>query len=440
MPEQSSLSSEIGSEIGSEIASEIERNMLPINRADDLDILIDSVKNKRVVMLGEASHGTEEYYRMRRIISQRLIRDHAFSFIAVEGDWPDAHRLNNYIKTGAGGNARQVLAQNNRWPTWMWANDEIVKLAEWMRHEGADYFGLDMYSLFESIAEVVDYMKKSSPQLAPEIEKRYSCFAPFGKTEIAYARSLIKFPAGCGKEVAENLRQLLALRVQDLEKNGDELFSAQQNAHIIASAESYYRSMFAADENGWNIRDGHMMDMLDRLLENSGEGAKAIVWAHNTHIGDYRATDMQQNGYINLGGLARQSYGVENVALVGFGSYQGQVLASRAWDGPEEIMNLPPAKSNSIEDYFHRVAVRKKARQFYLMLNRDRSKLLTQKMGHRAVGVVYQPEHEARGNYVPTELANRYDAFVFIDRTTALSSLHAPFVHGEFPETWPSGL
>lgn len=428
------------SEAGHAIENEIEENLITINRADDLDILIDSVKNTRVVMLGEASHGTEEYYRLRRVISQRLIKDHGFSFIAVEGDWPDADRLNRYIKTGEGGNARNVLKKNHRWPTWMWANEEIVKLAEWMKHEGAGFYGLDMYSLFDSINEINNYLKKNNPQLAPEIEKRFACFTPFENDEIAYARSLVKFPAGCEKEVIENLQKILALRMQDVEKNGDALFSAQQNAHIIASAETYYRSMFAADENGWNIRDGHMMETLDRLLANAGEGAKAIVWAHNTHIGDYRATDMLKNGYVNIGGLARQSYGEENVALIGFGSYQGQVLAGHAWDGPEEIMNLPPAKSNSYEDYFHRVAVRQKTNQFYLMLKQQNLSGLAQRLGHRAVGVVYNSSQESRGNYVPTELSKRYDAFIFVDKTHALRSLHALFVHGEFPETWPSGL
>ncbi len=424
----------------SDIELEIEKNLISINRADDLDILIDSIKNKRVVMLGEASHGTEEYYRMRRVITQRLIRDHAFSFVAVEGDWPDAYRLNKYIKTGEGGNARDVLRKNHRWPTWMWANEEIVKLAEWMRHEGADFYGLDMYSLFESIEEVVRYLKENNPIIAAEVAQRYSCFAPFENDEISYARALVKNPAGCEAEVLRNLQKMLAIRIQDLEKNGDELFSAQQNAYIVASAETYYRSMFAADENGWNIRDGHMMETLDRLLENAGEGSKAIVWAHNTHIGDYRGTDMLKNGYVNIGGLARQSYGDENVALVGFGSYQGQVVAGHAWDSPEETMNLPPAKANSYEDFFHKVAVRKKTSQFYLMLNHLKSGALSRVLGHRAVGVVYDPALESKGNYVPTELSKRYDAFIYIDKTHALRSLHALYVRGEFPETWPSGL
>lgn len=424
----------------SDLENEIKKNLIKINQKEDLDILIDSVKNTRVVMLGEASHGTEEFYRLRRIISQRLIKEHGFSFIAVEGDWPDAYRLNKYIKTGEGGDARSVLKKNHRWPTWMWANEEIVKLAEWMRHEGANFYGLDMYSLFESIDEVVSYLKKNKPELAQEFENSYACFEPFENDEVAYARSLVKIPSGCEKEVIENLQKILKLRIEDVEKNGDELFSAQQNAHVIANAETYYRSMFAADENGWNIRDGHMMETLDRLLENAGEGAKAIVWAHNTHVGDYRATDMLQNGYVNIGGLARLSYGEENVTLIGFGSYQGKVVAGYAWDGPEEIMPLPPAQSNSYENYFHKVALKQRTNQFYLMLKDKNSGPLAQRLGHRAVGVVYNPKHESRGNYVPTELSKRYDSFIFIDKTHALKSLHSLYVHGEFPETWPSGM
>lgn len=423
----------------SDLISEIEKNLTKIHAEEDLDLLIDSVKNKRVVMLGEASHGTKEYYSLRRIISQRLIKEQGFSFIAVEGDWPDANRLHNYIKTGEGQNAKDVLKKNHRWPTWMWANDEIVKLAEWMKNEGAGYYGLDMYSLFESISEVIHYVKKNTPELLADFEKRYACFDTFNMDEIAYARSLVKFPEGCKQEVLKNLQQILDLRLTDIEKNGEALFSAQQNAQIVANSETYYRSMFAADEKGWNIRDSHMMDTLDRLLEREGDGAKAIVWAHNTHIGDYRATDMLANGYVNIGGLARLSYGEENVSLIGFGSYQGQVLAGRAWEAPEEIMNLPAAQAASYESYFHKVAVKQKINQFYLML-KDQGGPLAQRLGHRAVGVVYDPKHESRGNYVPTELSKRYDAFIFIDKTHALNSLHALYVRGEFPETWPSGV
>lgn len=418
----------------------IVNSMVPLKTVDDLDLLVQSIKDKRVVMLGEATHGTHEFYQLRSQISKRLIKDHGFKFIAVEGDWPDAYRLNKYIQTGEGESAKNVLKHNHRWPTWMWANEEIVKFGEWLRIHKAGFYGLDVYSLFESIDEVTNYLKKSEPALAQEFRSRYACFDPFEGDEISYARSLLKYPPGCEKEVLQNLQKLLELRVKNWSHDGDELFSSQQNARIVANAEAYYRSMIGADANSWNIRDGHMMETLDRLLERHGEGAKAIVWAHNTHIGDYRATDMKAAGHVNIGGLARQSYGAENVALVGFGSYEGQVLAGHAWGGPEKILPLPPAQEDSYEHAFHQAALIKNVNRFFILLDEKNHAELSEQRGHRAVGVVYDPSRERRGNYVPTELSKRYDAFVFVDKTHALKSLHAIFVRGEVPETWPSGL
>lgn len=423
----------------SSLENAITKSMIPLQAEDDFDLLVQSIKDKRVVMLGEATHGTEEFYQLRSQISKRLIKDHGFKFIAVEGDWPDAYRLNKYIQSGQGGNAKSVLMHNHRWPTWMWANEEIVKLSEWMRVNNAGFYGLDVYSLFESIDEVVSYMKKSEPALFQEISRRYACFDPFEGDEISYARSLLKYPAGCENEVLQNLQKLLNLRVKNWSQDGEELFSSQQNARIVANAEAYYRAMLAADAKSWNVRDSHMMETLDRLLERFGEGAKAIVWAHNTHIGDYRATDMKAAGYVNIGGLARQSYGDDNVALVGFGTYEGEVLAGLAWGGAEQVMSLPPAQTGSYEHAFHQVALRKNVGQFYVLLE-DRSQTpFAQRLGHRAVGVVYDHRHELRGNYVPTELSRRYDAFMFVDKTHALKSLHAIFLRGDFPETWPTG-
>jgi erythromycin esterase-like protein len=406
----------------------------------DLNSLIQKLKDKRVVMLGESSHGTQEFYQMRRLISQKLIDEHGFQILAVEGDWPDAYRLNRYIKTGAGKSAKSVLQKNHRWPTWMWANEETVRLAEWMRGRQAGFYGLDVYSLFDSISEVTRFYEKHHPEIADEISRRYACFEPFEFDEIAYARSLIQDPEGCEQEALLNLQNILGLRLAEIEQDGDELFSAQQNAHIITNAESYYRSMLHGDANSWNVRDGHMMETLDRLLERAGESAKAIVWAHNTHIGDYRATDMKSGGYVNLGGLARQSYGEDNVSLVGFGSFEGEVLAGRAWGAPEQKMTLPPAPLGTYEHHFHQVSMALKANRLYLDLTEHAHGPLAQTRGHRAVGVVYNPEHEARGNYVPTELSRRYDHFVFIDQSTALKSLHVLPVQGEFPETWPNGV
>lgn len=426
----------------STLVDAIKKSRIALRTEDDLEPLIQFIKDKRVVMLGESSHGTEEFYQMRSQISKRLIEEHGFKFIAVEGDWPDAYRLNKYIQKGEGGGAWNVLMKNHRWPTWMWANEPIVDLAEWMRSARsgrAGFYGLDVYSLFESIEEVVNYLKKNEPGLAKEVIRRYACFDPFEGDEISYARSLIKYPPGCEDEVLQNLQKLLELRVENWKQDGDELFSSQQNAWIVANAESYYRAMLEADARSWNVRDSHMMETLDRLLERAGEGAKAIVWAHNTHIGDYRATDMKAAGYVNIGGLARQSYGQENVALVGFGTYEGEVLAGKAWGGPEQRMPLPAAQEGSYEDYFHRVALMEKLNRFYLLLGDEAHSPLSRWLGQRAVGVVYDPRHERRGNYVPTELSKRYDAFVFVDKTHALKSLHAASVRGEFPETWPSG-
>ncbi|MFZ3230206.1 MAG: erythromycin esterase family protein [Pseudobdellovibrio sp.] len=421
------------------IEEAIDNTMIPMRTEDDIDRLIQSFKDTRVVMLGESSHGTHEYYQMRSLISQRLIKDYGFKFIAVEGDWPDAYRLNKYIQTGEGGNAKNVLMKNHRWPTWMWANDEVADLAEWMRTQKAGFYGLDVYSLFDSIVEVKKFLKENNPELSTEIEKQYACFDRFEGDEIAYARSLLMHSPGCEKEVILSLQKIMELQVNNNTKNADELFSAQQNAWIVANAETYYRVMLGADSSSWNVRDSHMIDTLDRLLEQAGEGAKGIVWAHNTHIGDYRATDMQASGYVNLGGLARQSYGEENVALVGFGTYKGEVLAATGWGKPEQIMQLSPAKENSYEHYFHKAAEKHKLKQFYMLLENKTHSPFARKLGHRAVGVVYNPLQDSRGNYVPSELSKRYDAFFFIDETHALKSLHSYFVRGEVPETWPSG-
>lgn len=417
-------------------------SMLPLDdhNEESLDALIQSIKNKRIVMLGEASHGTEEFYKWRSQISKRLIKDHGFNFIAVEGDWPDLYRLHKYIQSGEGHSAKEVLMRNHRWPTWMWANEEVTGLAEWMRINKAGFYGLDVYSMFESVDEVIKYLSKNEPALAEEVGNRYACFEPFEGDEISYARSLIKYPEGCENEAVQNLQKILELNVTNPNEDAEDFFSSQQNAHIVVNAEAYYRAMGKADASSWNVRDGHMIETLDRLLERNGESAKAIVWAHNTHIGDYRATDMNAAGYVNIGGLARRIYGDHNVALVGFGTYQGEVLAGHAWGAKEQVMGLPPAQEKSYEYYFHLAAEKNKVNQFYILLQGKSNTPFSERLGHRAVGVVYDPRHELRENYVPTELSKRYDAFIFVDKTHPLKSLHAGFVRGELPATWPSGL
>jgi erythromycin esterase-like protein len=302
------------------------------------------------------------------------------------------------------------------------------------------FYGLDVYSLFESLEEIKKHLEHLSPNIAEKILESYKCFESYKCDEIAYAKSLLKMPKGCQEEVVSNLRALLRLRLQETDLSKEALFDAKQNAKVISNAEKYYRAMTTGGAESWNVRDTHMMDTLEDLLKLHGPDSKAIVWAHNTHIGDYHATDMLDNGYINLGGLARERYGIENVYLLGFSSYQGEVTAGSAWGAAEEKMNLPKAKAGTYEDYFHQASINMKAAKFLTTFDRlDRHSSLYRKLGHRAVGVVYDPSHEGHGNYVPTQMAKRYDGLIFVDRTMALQPIQTTFAVEEFPETWPQG-
>jgi erythromycin esterase len=397
-------------------------------------------------MLGEASHGTQEFYEWRRIISRELIEKHGFRFIAVEGDWPPCWQLNEFAQ-GRAGELTAVFQHFSRWPTWMWANTEIIHLARWLRtfNQGrnpqAGFYGLDVYSLFESIDAVLSQFDRVQPFLAKRLRERYECFEPFQRNEKAYARSLLQYPEGCEQEALDNLKDLLEARLSGSQAN-EALFDARQNARIVANAERYYRAMIHGTEDSWNVRDGHMLDTLERLLDHHGPDAKAIVWAHNTHIGDHRATDMVSQGQVNIGGLAREKWGEDRVSLVGFGTYRGDVIASTAWDGPIQRLRVPPGGPGSYEASFHKVAVELEAPAFLLTnLRTDNPDgPLAEVRGHRAIGVVYQPAYERLGNYVPTSLSYRYDAFLFFDESWALEPLDQPFRRDELPETWPQGF
>jgi len=426
------------------VVREIQKIAHPVKAEGAWNDLIQKIAKSKVVMLGEATHGTAEFYSVRRMISEKLIREHGFDFIAVEGDWPDCQKLNNYIRTGEGGSAKNIMRQFHRWPAWMWANDETAVLIEWMQSFQAGFYGLDVYSLFESMDYVKAYAElKLSPDLAKAIRDRYAGFDPFERNEKAYAQFVTKFPQGFRDEVIQNLRELLRVRLEDLGAKNGELFSAQQNARIVKNAEEYYRAMTFGGPESWNVRDQHMIETLDLLLHRGSQQRKAIVWAHNSHIGDYHATDMLKEGYLNLGGLAREKFGQDQVALVGFGSYQGHVLASPAWDGPETVTPLPEARDSSFEFYCHKASKNLQSQRFYMIFDplARKSVLGTRSYGHRAVGVVYQTSFENHGrNYVPSTMAHRYDAFVFIDRTSALRSISTLQSTQDLPETWPGGV
>lgn len=424
------------------------KNAIPVDEVRDFAPLVERLSRSRIVMLGESTHGTADFYAWRRLLSQWLIVKHGYQMIVVEEDWPSAYSIDRYVRFGEGNNARKVLEKLNRWPTWMWANTEVIRLAEWLRSHNAilpetgraGFYGLDVYSLFESIHAVIEYLDRSEPRLADKARARYGCFDRFRSNELAYARSTLEFPEGCKEEVVQSLQDLLELRLKSgmRPRPENELFNAQQNARIVKNAENYYRAVVHGDDRSWNIRDEHMTETLELLANSGGKKRKIIVWAHNTHIGDYRFTDMKEQGLVNLGGLAKEKFG-DDVFLVGFGTYEGEVIASDAWDGPIERMKVPPARRGSLESAYHEICkAMAKNVIFSCFDDKDREGVLAEPHYQRAIGVVYDPDHE-KGNYVPTSLSRRYDAYVHVDRSSALEPLVLPFDRREFPETWPAG-
>ena len=428
-----------------ELAALVRGMEYSLREAEDLDPLLDRVGDARCVLLGEASHGTSEYYTWRTRISERLIREKGFSFIAVEGDWPDCYEVNRYVKgyPGSGESAREVLSVFDRWPTWMWANEEIVELTEWLRQHNhglpeekrVGFYGLDVYSLWESMEAIIKYLERVDPEAVETARRAYRCFEPYDEDAQKYARATASVPASCEDEVMEMLSELRD-RLPEYRDDPESRFNAEQNALVVRGAERYYRSMVRGGSSSWNVRDHHMAETLERLMQ--GPEAKAIVWEHNTHIGDARATDMADVGMVNVGQLVREQRGDEDVVLVGLGSYQGRVIAGAQWGAPMRPMTVPPAREGSWEDVLHRASEEDKLLIFPEA--KDNSNSLWEPRGHRAIGVVYEPAYERYGNYVSTVLPRRYDAFLYLDQTQALHPLRIqPSDDGEPPETFPSG-
>ena len=430
------------------VVKSIREHAYPLKSKADLQPIFDRIGDARIVMLGEASHGTHEYYTWRAHISKRLIEEKGFNFIAVEGDWPDCYRLNRFIKgyDTEHKNVLNVLEEFNRWPTWMWANWEIVALANWLQEHNTGlpannrvgFYGLDVYSLWESMESIMKYLKKTDPGALKVAEEAYQCFEPYKENEgTSYARASQFVPDLCKNEVVSLLKEIQQ-KLPTYNSDYENVFSAEQNALIAVNAERYYRAMIAGGPHSWNVRDRHMADTLDRLLKFHGEKSKVIVWEHNTHIGDSRATDMVDDGMFNIGELARVEHHDKGVVLVGFGSYKGSVIAAREWEARMETTNLPPAKKGSWEYLLHQAGKENK-----LLLMDDFSNnnmLMANHIGHRAVGVVYNPKFERHGNYVPTILPMRYDAFIYLDETKALHPLHIQPDGHQTPETYPFGV
>jgi erythromycin esterase-like protein len=400
-----------------------------------IEKLLDAIGDARLVLLGEASHGTHEFYQLRAELTQKLMRDRGFTIVAVEADWPDAYRANRWVRgLSKERGPAAALEDFTRFPRWMWRNTEVIAFLRWLRAhnaarpegERAGFYGLDLYSLHRSVEKVLEYLGKADPAAAQRARDRYSCFEMFGDDPQAYGwASTLGMSKTCEEEVTTQLRELL-----DVQTRSDEHFSAEQNARLVANAETYYRSMFGRRANSWNVRDQHMMETLEALLAHAGPQSRAVVWAHNSHLGDARATEMSARGELNLGQLVRERFGA--VAwLVGFTTHAGSVTAARDWDGPAERRRVRPSLEGSWERVFHDTGQKQ-----FVVLDLPSGERL-----ERAIGVIYRPESERLSHYFQARISEQFDAVIHIDETTALEPLEAWARHdADLPETYPSGV
>ena len=423
---------------------------------EDFDPLLELVGDSRFVLLGEASHGTHEFYRIRAEITKRLIREKGFSAVAVEGDWPDAYRVNRYVHgRGSDVDATQALGGFKRFPQWMWRNADVLEFAGWLRNYNdtvkasrkVGFYGLDLYSLHASIEAVLSYLRSVDPEAALRAEKRYACFEHFGEDPQAYGHATTAGLApSCEDEVIAQLVDLQQSASKYMLRDGrlaaDDLFFAEQNARIVHNAERYYRGMFGNRAQSWNQRDRHMAATLDSLiafLEYDRRNPKIVVWAHNSHVGDARATEMAGRGELNVGQLVRKRWG-HSAAMVGFTTWSGTVTAASNWGQPAERKIVRPARADSYESLFHETGMG----NFFLGLrgNSEAVLKLRQPRLERAIGVIYRPETERLSHYFRARLPHQFDAVLHYDVTRAVEPLERTglWERGELPETYPSTL
>jgi erythromycin esterase-like protein len=438
------------------LASDLRRAVHPLaNSRRDYDPLMDLVGDASVVLLGEATHGTHEFYRARAEITQRLIDEKDFSAVAVEADWPDAYRVNRYIRGhGDDASAEDALDDFQRFPLWMWRNRDMVSLVEHLRRHNAGrpeaakigFYGLDLYSLYSSVAAVIEYLDKVDPAAAEQARQRYGCLDNAAREAQAYGYGVhFGTRPSCEDDVVQQLLDLHSNRDTYIHRDGllaeDEQFAAEQNARLVKSAERYYRTMFSYRDNSWNLRDQHMSDTLEALkqhLSRQGRPAKIVVWEHNSHIGDASATEMGERGEHNVGQLSRRRYG-DDCRLIGFTTYTGTVTAASSWDGPAERKRVRPGLRGSVEDLMHSVG---QERFFLPLRDEPHARALAQPLLERAIGVIYLPESERASHYFHTRLSEQFDGLFHFDRTRALEPLDptSEWERGEAPDTYPSGI
>jgi erythromycin esterase-like protein len=432
------------------ILSEINRAALPLTYTpSDYDPVLEWIGDRTLVLIGEASHGTHDFYRERALITRRLIEEKGFNLVAIEGDWPDAYRVHRFVRgSGKDGNAFEALADFSRFPAWMWRNTDVLSFLDWLhsfnqRHarkeDRAGFVGLDLYSLHASMRAVLDYLDKVDPEAARRARYRYACFDQFAEDAQAYGYAAsFSLEESCENEVVAQLVEMRHRAADLASRDGrvepDEYFSAEQNARLVQNAERYYRTMFAGRADSWNVRDRHMAETLE-WLRQSRPAAKIVVWAHNSHLGDARATQMSEIGEVNLGQLARERFG-EEVFLIGFTTHSGEVTAASEWDAPAERKRVRLALEESYEALFHQTRIS----AFLLPLRDPRlARALHGPKLERAIGVIYRPDSERLSHYFESRLPLQFDAVIHIDRTRALIPFErtSAWEAGEAPETYP---
>lgn len=425
-----------------------------VGEIDDYDPLLNLIGDASLVLIGEASHGTHEFYRERAQITKRLIKEKGFAAVAVEADWPDAYRVNRYVRgLGSDADAVEALAGFKRFPAWMWRNADVLDFVGWLRTHNDDlaphaakvgFYGLDLYSLHSSIAAVLDYLDRIDPDAAQRARARYACFDHFGSDEQAYGYATgLGIAKSCEEEVVSQLVELHRRAAEYARRDGriaaDEYFYASQNARLVLNAERYYRSMFRGRVSSWNLRDRHMVETLESLRQYLGAQAKIVVWAHNSHLGDARATSMGQEGEWNVGQIVRELHDRDAV-LVGLTTHHGTVTAASNWDGPAERKRVRPALVNSYEALFHDVSIPR----FFLTLRNmgHAASALNEPLLERAIGVIYRPETERASHYFQARLSPQFDAVLHFDETRAVEPLErtVEWQEGEVPETFPTGI
>jgi erythromycin esterase-like protein len=418
--------------------------------AGDYDPLVRRARDATYVLLGEASHGTHEFYRARAEITKRLITEERFTLVAVEADWPDAYRVNRFVR-GAGDDtsAEQALADFHRFPSWMWRNTDVALFVTWLREyndslpAGArkvGFYGLDLYSIYTSMEEVVRYLDGVDPEAAGRARDRYACFGHFGRDPHVYGRETNRGGIeSCERGAVEQLVELRQMAARAALSSGhldeDRRFYAEQNARLVVEAERHYRAVYRAGEESWNLRDRHMAQTLDELVAHARRReatAKAVVWEHNSHVGDARATDMSELGQLNVGQLMRERHGTQ-AFIAGFTTYTGTVTAASGWGAEAERKHVRPALPGSWEDVFHEQGV-----PAFMIDARDLAGTALQ----RAIGVVYRPETELLSHYFYARAGEQFDAVIHVDETQAVQPLErtSGWERGELPETYPWGV